>query len=61
MGEPCPTEVLSHVYRLTKHVKRLRTKLSELADALRLPVAGAEAYAPEAPWVLLDDGRLVWG
>jgi hypothetical protein len=53
--------MLSHVYRLTKQGKRLRTKLSELVDAPRLPVAGAEAYAPEAPWVLLDDGRLVWG
>jgi len=48
----------SSVYRLTKHGKQLRERLPELADAPRLPVGGAEAYAPEAPWVLRDDGRL---
>ena len=35
-----------------------RAGLQQLMDAPRLPVAGAEAYALEAPWVLLDDGRL---
>jgi hypothetical protein len=49
----------SHVYRLTERGMQLRAGLPELADAPRLPVGGAEAYAPEAPWVLLDDGRLV--
>ncbi len=50
--------MLSHVYRLTKHGRQLRVRLPDLADAPRLPVGGAEAYAPEAPWVLRDDGRL---
>jgi hypothetical protein len=49
----------SSVYRLTERGMQLRAGLPELADAPRLPVGGAEAYAPEAPWVLLDDGRLV--
>jgi hypothetical protein len=50
--------MLSHVYRLTERMQ-LRAGLPRLTDAPRLPVGGAEAYAPEAPWVLLDDGRLV--
>jgi hypothetical protein len=50
--------MLSSVYRLTKRGKELRVQLPELADAPRLPVGGAEAYAPEAPWVLRYDGRL---
>jgi hypothetical protein len=50
--------MLSHVYRLTKHGRQLRVRLPDLADAPRLPVGGAEAYAPEAPWVLRYDGRL---
>jgi hypothetical protein len=49
----------SSVYRLTERGIELRAGLPELADAPRLPVGGAEAYALEAPWVLLDDGRLV--
>ena len=48
----------SHVYRITERGMQLRAELPQLADAPRLPVGGAEAYAPEAPWVLLDDGRL---
>ena len=48
----------SSVYRLTKHGRELHERLSDLADAPRLPVGGAEAYAPEAPWVLRYDGRL---
>ena len=50
--------MLGHVYRITKLGRQLRLRLLELADAPRLPVGGAEAYAPEAPWVLRDDGRL---
>jgi hypothetical protein len=49
----------SSVYRLAERGMQLRSRLPQLADAPRLPVGGAEAYAPEAPWVLLDDGRLV--
>lgn len=51
--------MLSHVYRLTARGMQLRARLPQLADAPRLPVGGAEAYAPEAPWVLRDDGRLM--
>ena len=47
------------VYRLTERGVQLRGGPSGLADAPRLPVGGAEAYAPEAPWVVLGDGRLV--
>jgi hypothetical protein len=50
--------MLSHVYRLTRRGRQLRKALPALADAPRFPVGGAEAYAPEAPWVLRDDGRL---
>ncbi len=50
--------MLSSVYRLTERGMRLRECLVQLADAPRLPVGGAEAYAPEAPWVLLDGGQL---
>jgi hypothetical protein len=49
----------SSVYRLTERGMQLRAGLPQLADAPRLPVGGAEAYAPETPWVLLDDARLV--
>jgi hypothetical protein len=48
----------SYLYRITKRGRQLRRRLPDLADAPRLPVGGAEAYAPEAPWVLRDDGRL---
>jgi hypothetical protein len=51
--------MLSHVYRITERGMQLRAGLPQLADAPRLPVGGAEAYGPEAPWVVLDDGRLV--
>jgi hypothetical protein len=47
------------MYRVTKHGRPLRTKIQELVDAPRLPEGGAEVYAPEAPWVPRDDGRLV--
>jgi hypothetical protein len=50
--------MLSSVYRLTERGRQLRTELSELADAPRFPIGGTEAYAPEDPWVLRDDGRL---
>jgi len=58
---PRGPEYLMHsfIYRLTKHGKRLRERLTDLAEAPRLPVAGTEAYAPEAPWVVREDGRLV--
>ncbi|WP_437954964.1 hypothetical protein WME76_25820 [Sorangium sp. So ce119] len=51
--------MLSGVYRLTERGLRLRdTGLDQLADAPALPIAGTEAYAPSAPWVLREDGRL---
>jgi hypothetical protein len=53
------SRMLSSVYRLTERGVELRAGLPQLADAPRLPIGGAEAYAPETPWVLLDDGRLV--
>jgi hypothetical protein len=54
------TPMLSSVYRLTEHGARLLAQgLARVADAPPLPVAGSAAYAPDAPWVLLDDGRLV--
>ncbi len=60
VGPRSHTPMLSSVYRLTERGMRLRGEgLAQLADAPRLPVGGAEAYAPEAPWALLDDGRLV--
>jgi len=48
----------SSVYRLTERGMQLRAALPRLVDAPRLPVAGTEAYAPGAPWVVLDDGKL---
>jgi hypothetical protein len=51
--------MLSSIYRLTKHGKQVRERLTDLTDAPRLPVGGTEAYAPESPWVLREDGRLV--
>jgi hypothetical protein len=51
--------MLSSIYRLTERGMQLRERLPQLADAPRLPVGGAEAYAPESPWVLWGDGRLV--
>ncbi|WP_438023628.1 hypothetical protein [Sorangium sp. So ce233] len=51
--------MLSKVYRLTERGMRLRDKgLDQLTDAPALPIGGTEAYAPSAPWVLLDNGRL---
>jgi hypothetical protein len=50
--------MLSSVYRLTKRGREIRVQLPEVGDAPRFPVGGAEAYAPEAPWVLRYDGRL---
>ncbi|WP_437886498.1 hypothetical protein [Sorangium sp. So ce307] len=51
--------MLSKVYRLTERGMRLRDEgLEQLTDAPILPIAGAEAYAASAPWVLLDDGQL---
>ncbi|WP_437304850.1 hypothetical protein [Sorangium sp. So ce388] len=52
--------MLSEVYRLTERGMRLRDEgLDQLTDAPSLPIAGTEAYSPAAPWVLLEDGRLV--
>lgn len=48
-----------YIYRITKRGRQLRRALTDLADAPRIPVGGAEAYAPEAPWVVCEDGRLV--
>jgi hypothetical protein len=57
---PKPGSTLqSSIYRLTERGMELRERLPQLAVAPRLLVGGAEAYAPEAPWMLLDDGRLV--
>lgn len=51
--------MLSWTYRITERGVRLREEgLAHLADAPILPVAGVEAYAPDAPWVLLEDGQL---
>jgi hypothetical protein len=59
---PRPAEthgpMTSSVYRLTERGMQLRAALPRLVDAPRLPVAGTEAYAPGAPWVVLDDGKL---
>jgi hypothetical protein len=53
------THMLSFVYRLAERGMRLRTRgLEHLADAPPLPIAGTKAYAPGAPWVVLDDGQL---
>jgi hypothetical protein len=52
--------MLSSVYRLSARGFQLREDgLEQLTDAPALPVAGTEAYASGAPWVLLEDGRLV--
>ena len=52
--------MMCSVYRLTERGAQLReTGLEQLTDAPALPVAGTEAYASGAPWVLLEDGRLV--
>jgi hypothetical protein len=59
VGPKSHTPMLSSVYRLTERGMQLRTEgLTQLADAPRLPVAGTVAYAPESPWVVLDDGKL---
>jgi hypothetical protein len=58
---PKPPEYsgLSHVYRITERGMRLREAgIEQLADAPALPMAGTEAYAPKAPWVVLADGQL---
>lgn len=50
--------MLGSAYRITEKGIRLRDKgLEALADAPTLPIGGTEAYG--APWVLLEDGRLV--
>jgi len=52
--------MLSSVYRLSERGLQLREAgLAQLMDAPALPIAGTEAYASGAPWVLLEDGRLV--
>lgn len=52
--------MMCSVYRLTGRGMQLReTGIEQLTDAPALPVAGTEAYASGAPWVLLEDGRLV--
>ena len=60
MAGPRPgSPMLSWTYRLNERGARLREEgLEHLTDAPVLPVAGVEAYAPDAPWVLLEDGRL---
>ncbi len=58
---PRPPEypLLSLVYRITDRGRRLREEgLAQIADAPALPIAGVEAYAPSAPWVLCSDGQL---
>jgi len=50
--------LLSSVYRISERGIQLREAgLEALADAPTLPIGGTEAYG--APWVLLDDGRLI--
>jgi hypothetical protein len=44
----------SRVFRVTSHGERLREGLGALTDAPRLPLAGIEAYAQEAPWILRE-------
>jgi hypothetical protein len=52
--------MMCSVYRLTERGMELREAgLQQLTDAPALPVAGTEAYASGAPWVVLEDGRLV--
>jgi len=58
-GQRPDTPMLAFSYRITERGMRLREGgLTDLADAPSLPVAGIEVYAPSAPWVLLEDGRL---
>jgi hypothetical protein len=59
LGPPRPSGAIRPSYRLTKRGKQIRRALRDLGDAPRLPIGGAEAYAPEAPWVLREDGRLI--
>jgi len=57
-GKQPENPMQSSVYRITERGIHLREAgLEELTDAPLLPVAGTEAYA--APWVVLEDGRLV--
>jgi hypothetical protein len=56
-GPKADRPMLSSVYRLTERGATLRTGLERLDAAPPLPVGGATAYG--APWVLLDDGRLL--
>jgi hypothetical protein len=52
------SRMLSSAYRITERGLRLRERgLDQLTDAPPLPIAGTEAYASGAPWVLLEDGR----
>jgi hypothetical protein len=52
--------MLSSVYRLFERGIQLREAgLSQLTDAPALPIGGTEAYASGAPWVVLEDDRLV--
>lgn len=55
---PAAVPMLSLVYRITDRGVRLRSRLAQFDDAPRLSLAGVEAYAPEAPWVMGPDGRL---
>lgn len=57
--KPPDHPLLSSSYRITARGMRLREiGLEQLSDAPGLPVAGIEAYAPSAPWVVAEDGRL---
>lgn len=48
------------VYRITERGMRLRAgEVGQLSEAPSLTVAGTDAYTPSAPWVLLEDGRLI--
>lgn len=52
--------MMCSIYRLTQRGMQLREAgLEQLTDAPALPVGGTEAYASGAPWVVLEDGRLV--
>ncbi|MBK8252630.1 MAG: hypothetical protein IPK82_08170 [Polyangiaceae bacterium] len=57
--KPPDYPLLSSSYRITAKGVHLRDSgLDKLADAPGLPVAGAEAYATSAPWIVREDGRL---
>jgi hypothetical protein len=57
--KPPDYPMLSSVYRISERGIQLREAgLEQLTDAPTLPIAGTEAYASGAPWVLLEDGRL---